>query len=552
MYKSLLILKYLQKRRIAWVSLIAVTLCTAMVLVVISVMGGWLRMFRASFQGLSGDVIVKADSRTGFPYYQEMIDGIEARPEASAAVPMIQTFGLINVINRIRDGVQVTGIPLDKIGQINAFYDSLYLKNPKKSPQEPLADMAADVAKMRAKQRADIDADVKAGRLTADEAAAEKRDLDGVGKPLLEEVKAWAGRTSAGKVPTFDLPFGPDVYRGRFGNAKRTKESADPATYPGMIVGTGVVGINKRPDGTIDRWTGIEPNNPIWVDFTTLQLRDDTGSFDVKKDSRSKRFWIVDNSRTGVFQTDDQTVYVDFALLQQDVGMDAQPIYSIDPNTLERVGEPTGYTPARAGEIHVKLAPGVDLEAGRKAVQQVVNAVTAEHDMPPNVSITVETWEHRYGSFLEAVEKEKLLVTVLFSFISVVAIFLILCIFYMIVQEKVKDIGIVKSVGATNGGIALIFLGYGGAIGVVGGLLGAVVGGLIVHYINEIHALMGTLLGVQIWNAETYMFDRIPNTMNPREVAVIVGVAILSSVIGAAVPAWRAARLRPVDALRFE
>ena len=58
MYKLLLILKYLRKRRIAWVSLIAVTLCTAMVLVVISVMGGWLRMFRDIIHGLIGDIVV--------------------------------------------------------------------------------------------------------------------------------------------------------------------------------------------------------------------------------------------------------------------------------------------------------------------------------------------------------------------------------------------------------------------------------------------------------------------------------------------------------------
>jgi ABC-type lipoprotein release transport system permease subunit len=81
MYKLHLILKYLRKRRIAWLSLIAVMMCTAMVLIVISVMGGWLRMFRASFHGLSGDVIVQADSLTGFPYYQEMVDRIEALPE---------------------------------------------------------------------------------------------------------------------------------------------------------------------------------------------------------------------------------------------------------------------------------------------------------------------------------------------------------------------------------------------------------------------------------------------------------------------------------------
>ena len=68
MYKLHLILKYLRRRRIAWVSLIAVMLCTAMVLVVISVMGGWLRMFRASFQGLSGDIVIRTDTRTGGVY----------------------------------------------------------------------------------------------------------------------------------------------------------------------------------------------------------------------------------------------------------------------------------------------------------------------------------------------------------------------------------------------------------------------------------------------------------------------------------------------------
>ena len=62
MYKLHLILKYLRKRRIAWVSLIAVMLCTTMVLVVISVMGGWLRMFRESFHGLAGDVMVTSRS----------------------------------------------------------------------------------------------------------------------------------------------------------------------------------------------------------------------------------------------------------------------------------------------------------------------------------------------------------------------------------------------------------------------------------------------------------------------------------------------------------
>src|SRR5438445_12902846 len=85
----LLINKYLRKRRIAWVSLVAVTLCTAMVIVVISVMGGWLRMFRESFHGLSGDIIISKQSLAGFPYYQEMIEQIEQIDGLASAVAMM-------------------------------------------------------------------------------------------------------------------------------------------------------------------------------------------------------------------------------------------------------------------------------------------------------------------------------------------------------------------------------------------------------------------------------------------------------------------------------
>src|SRR5580765_3352595 len=79
---SHLMWKYLRRRRIAWWALLAVALCTTMVLVVISVMGGWLDMFEHSFQGLTGDIIVESsnDSLVGFPYYEEMIDRLVKQP----------------------------------------------------------------------------------------------------------------------------------------------------------------------------------------------------------------------------------------------------------------------------------------------------------------------------------------------------------------------------------------------------------------------------------------------------------------------------------------
>src|SRR5688572_28435410 len=126
MYKLLLIIRYLLKRRIAWVSLVAVMLCVTMVIVVRSVMGGWLEMFRESFHGLSGDIVIESGSLSGFPHYQEIIDQIEKLPSVAAAVPTIRTFGLINIGNLKSDGVQVLGYPIEKMASVSQFRTSLH------------------------------------------------------------------------------------------------------------------------------------------------------------------------------------------------------------------------------------------------------------------------------------------------------------------------------------------------------------------------------------------------------------------------------------------
>ena len=552
MYKLHLILKYLRRRRIAWVSLIAVMLCTAMVLVVISVMGGWLRMFRASFQGLSGDIVIRTDTRTGFPHYEQMIAELEKLPEVEAAVPIIETYALVNIVNEIQQPARVVGLPLDKIGHVNAFWDSLYLKNPTTSPKTPLEDMRAIYARRTEALRQAFQEDVDAGKATAEQMRAQMAALEQIFAAELAVYEQWAQRQAQQQVPTFDLPWDPEVYRRTLSADEEGSSAFDAATFPGMIVGAGLIRQEKDREGEIDRWWNFDPEKPLWVKFLTLAIDPEASSFDIESAKAERTFWIVDSSRSGVFQTDEQTVYVDFDLLQGDLNMDRQPIYGFDQETLQKTDEIIGYEPARTYEVHIKLAEGADLLAARATVQEVVDRVLAENEASPTLNVWVETWEAKYRTFLNAVENEKSLVTTLFAFISVVAIFLIFCIFYMIVAEKIKDIGIIKSVGATAGGIAMIFLGYGAAIGVVGGLLGVLVGGLVVRYINELHTLMGRALGLQIWSPQTYMFDEIPSTMNPNEVVVIVAVAILSSILGAVLPALRAARLRPVEALRFE
>ena len=76
--------------------------------------------------------------------------------------------------------------------------------------------------------------------------------------------------------------------------------------------------------------------------------------------------------------------------------------------------------------------------------------------------------------------------------------------------------------------------------------------GIIVTYINQIHTFIGWAFGIKIWDPETYAFDIIPNTIDSTTAVVVFAVAILSAVLGAIVPAIRAARLNPVEALRFE
>ncbi|HQY89537.1 MAG TPA: FtsX-like permease family protein, partial [Tepidisphaeraceae bacterium] len=164
----------------------------------------------------------------------------------------------------------------------------------------------------------------------------------------------------------------------------------------------------------------------------------------------------------------------------------------------------------------------------------------------------VQTWQEQQQLWLGAIENEIALTTFLFGLISLVAVALIFCIFYMIVIEKTRDIGILKSVGASPWNVAHIFLCYGATIGFVGGLAGVGLGWLVVSNINPLHQFVAKKLGFDIWNSNVYAFDDIPSKLSSDASFITFAVAIAAAVAGAGVPALRAAMLKPVTALRFE
>lgn len=164
----------------------------------------------------------------------------------------------------------------------------------------------------------------------------------------------------------------------------------------------------------------------------------------------------------------------------------------------------------------------------------------------------VSTWEDKQGPLLAAISIEKGILNVLLFLIVAVAGFGILAIFSMIVAEKTRDIGILKALGASNGGVAKIFLSYGLLLGVVGAGLGTLLGLWLTNNINAVEQWLAGITGQPIFDRSVYYFSEIPTDIQMSMILYVnlgaIGIAVLFSVL----PALRAAWLHPVRALRYE
>jgi lipoprotein-releasing system permease protein len=197
-----------------------------------------------------------------------------------------------------------------------------------------------------------------------------------------------------------------------------------------------------------------------------------------------------------------------------------------------------------ASAILIKMKPGADLEATR-------DKLIAE--FPPAIfAYNIQTWKDTQGPLLQAAELELTILNILLFLIIAVAGFGILATFFMIVVEKTKDIGIMKSLGASSQGVMSIFLGYGCTLGLVGSGVGIVAGLLFVVYINDIADLVAIMTGKEVFDPSIYYFTEIPTIIDPVTICWVAVGATLIAVCASVLPAIRAARLHPVEALRYE
>jgi lipoprotein-releasing system permease protein len=164
----------------------------------------------------------------------------------------------------------------------------------------------------------------------------------------------------------------------------------------------------------------------------------------------------------------------------------------------------------------------------------------------------ISTWRDKQGPLLAAVQMETAILNILLFLIIAVAGFGILAIFFMIVVEKTKDIGILKSLGASGGGVMSIFLTYGLSLGTVGSGAGVLLGLLFVRHIDNIRHWVEVMTGQPVFDPSIYYFQEIPTLIQPMMIAWVIVGAIAIAVIASVLPALRAARLHPVEALRYE
>jgi lipoprotein-releasing system permease protein len=161
-------------------------------------------------------------------------------------------------------------------------------------------------------------------------------------------------------------------------------------------------------------------------------------------------------------------------------------------------------------------------------------------------------WQRANSSYFNAVQVERNVMFLILTLIILVAAFNIISSMIMLVKDKARDIAILRTMGATRGMILRIFMLSGASVGIVGTASGFVLGILFCINIEQIRRFVQFLSGVDPFNAEIYFLSQLPAKVDPMEVVTVVAMGLSLSFLATIYPSWRAARLDPVEALRYE
>ena len=179
------------------------------------------------------------------------------------------------------------------------------------------------------------------------------------------------------------------------------------------------------------------------------------------------------------------------------------------------------------------------------AMRPLISAAAGE-------DMLVTDWRQRNATFYTTLQVERNVMFIILTLIVLVAALNIISGLIMLVKDKGRDIGILRTMGATRGAVMRVFFITGASIGVVGTLAGLLIGVLVCANIESIRQFLSWLTSTHLFDPSIYFLSRMPAEMDFGEVASVAGMALTLSILATLYPSWRAARLDPVEALRYE
>lgn len=210
------------------------------------------------------------------------------------------------------------------------------------------------------------------------------------------------------------------------------------------------------------------------------------------------------------------------------------------------------FMPLEIAQAFFDLGEGVSAIEVRVSNPQKLEAIKSSLKSELGPAYGVADWQDNNASFYTALKVEQNVMFLILTLIIVVAAFNIISSLIMLVKDKGRDIAILRTMGATRGMIVRIFLYTGTTIGIGGTIAGTLLGIGFASNIEKIRRWLESMTGENLFSDEIYFLSKLPAKMEPHEVIIIVGMSLVLCFAATIYPAWRAARLDPVEALRRE
>ncbi len=183
-----------------------------------------------------------------------------------------------------------------------------------------------------------------------------------------------------------------------------------------------------------------------------------------------------------------------------------------------------------------------------KTTQNVYDDLSSKLDK----NLTIIDWKKRNSSFMNALDVEKNVMFVILTLIILVATFNIISSMIMLVQTKKSDIALMRTMGASKNLIIRVFMLTGSIIGITGTIIGAILGVIVSINIETIRNFISTLFGQELFSPQIYFLSTLPSNINFNEVLVVMGLSIFLTLLASIFPAWKASKISPAEALRYE